>query len=90
MIYGMTPREQLRDQVDRMSDDEAAHVLDLIGADEAECAERQPLTPEQIASVERGLADSRAGRTYTTDEVRERLQAVRSRAGRGRAGAVER
>ncbi len=70
MMYSMTPKQRLRDQVDRMSDDEAAHVLDLIGADEAECAGRPPLTPEQIASVERGLEQSRQGMGVPHREVR--------------------
>ena len=70
MLAHMSPKQQLHEQVDRMSDDEAAHVLDVLGAEEAEFARLPPLTPEQIASIERGLDQARRVLGVPHEEVR--------------------
>ena len=54
----MTAKEALRDWVDELTEEEAAALLRRIvkGNEEFE-----PLSPEQLASIERGIAQTDAG-----------------------------
>lgn len=47
-------------------------ALDLV--EEADAADREPLSPGEIAGLERGLADVAAGRVFTSEEVRVELE----------------
>lgn len=63
--------EELSERIDEISEDEAASWL--FALDDLAYTELQPLTPEQVAMIERGLADSDAGRVVPQDEVLRRL-----------------
>jgi Arc/MetJ-type ribon-helix-helix transcriptional regulator len=52
-------------------DDAIRSALDLV--DEIDAADDSPLTPSEIAGIERGLADVAAGRTIPLEEVRAEM-----------------
>ena len=47
----------------------ALHLVEELDAEDGE-----PLSPEEIAGLERGLADVAAGRVFTSGEVRVELE----------------
>jgi predicted transcriptional regulator len=53
-----------------MSEDEAAHAYDVLRSD---LEESWPISEEERAAVERGLADARAGRLFDQEEVEREL-----------------
>lgn len=55
------------------SRDEAIRTA-LYIVEEVDAADDAPLTPGEIAGIERGLADVAAGRVYTVDEVFDELE----------------
>jgi predicted transcriptional regulator len=61
----------LRDLVDDLSEEKAAEVLEWLEAEVNQ--ESWPISDEERAAVERGLADSRAGRLVPLEEVEEEL-----------------
>ena len=63
----MTAKEALLHYVEHLDEDAASEAWDLLR--NSELFEREPLTPAQIASVRRGLAQLNAGLSYTTEEV---------------------
>jgi predicted transcriptional regulator len=67
--------EELTDRIDEISEDEAADMLFRL--DEAFQPEPEPLTDEQRAMIERGMADARAGRLVPQEEVLRRLGITR-------------
>lgn len=64
----MSVKEKLHRLIDEMNDDQAAVLLMDLETPPA------PLTPEDRASIERGLQQARAGQLRTTEEVFERLR----------------
>jgi hypothetical protein len=70
----MTAREALREYIEELSEDEAAHLLDRLRWEALDSS--APLTAAQRAAVERGLADIAAGRVTDHDEVVRRLGLV--------------
>jgi len=63
----MSSKERLHQLIDEMNDDQAAVLL--LDIEEP----REPLSTEDIGSIKRGRAQTRAGKLRTTDEVFERL-----------------
>ena len=74
-MTAMMAREALRQYIEQLSDEEVRSLWDRIQCEEAYPPE--PLTPEEIASIERGIADSEAGRVTPHDEVMLRLRSPR-------------
>jgi hypothetical protein len=64
----MSTKERLHQLIDAMQDDEAADLLDDLEFQPA------PLSDEDIASIERGRAQAKAGQLRPTEEVFERLR----------------
>ncbi len=58
----MTAKERLHQLIDEMHDDQAAVLL-------MDLEERHALSDEDRASIERGFADSKAGRTTPHAEI---------------------
>lgn len=54
----MTAKEALRDWVDELTEEEAAALLRRIAKGNEEF---EPFSPEQLASIERGIAQTDAG-----------------------------
>jgi predicted transcriptional regulator len=67
----MSAKEALRDLVEAMSEEDALRQLERIEL-EFMVADR-PLTPDEIAAIEQGLADADAGRRVTTAQLREQF-----------------
>ena len=63
----MSPKARLHELIEQMNDDQAAVLLMELDLP------YPPLTAEDIASIERGRADSRAGRTTPHEEVMHRF-----------------
>ena len=68
-ISFVTTKDALHDIIDALTDSEAEKLLKLA----EETFEPGPLTEEDHAAIERGLADIRAGRVVSTEEVRRRF-----------------
>ncbi len=66
----MTAKEAVLELVRDMSEDEAAHAYDVLRSD---LEESWPISEEERAAVERGLADARAGRLFDQEEVEREL-----------------
>lgn len=66
----MTAKQVLLERVGELSEDEAADWLAFF--EEARPPDREPLSADQLATIERGLADARAGRLTPHSEVRRR------------------
>jgi hypothetical protein len=67
----MTAREALREYIDRLSDDEVETLWHRI-----QCEDKfppEPLTPSELAEVERALEASREGRSVSLAEARRRF-----------------
>ncbi len=82
MMHTMTVKElllerieELTDRIGEISEEEAADVL--LRLEEAFQPEPEPLTDEQRAMIERGMADARAGRVVPQEEVLRRLGITR-------------
>ena len=67
----MSAKEALRELVEAMSEEDALRQLERIEL-EFMVADR-PLTPDEIAAIEQGLADADAGRRVTTAQLREQF-----------------
>ena len=67
----MTVKELLHRKVDDMSEEAAELLLEWI--DEAEWADMGPLTPEQLAQLDRAMAQTDAGRVTPHVEVLRRF-----------------
>jgi len=65
----VTAKEALRDYIDGLSEDEASWLWQELRWDEEDGADPPPLTPAQIASIERGLAQADAGRLIPHEEI---------------------
>ncbi len=70
-ISDVTAKEALRELIDDMADDEAEWTLGWLAAEQAQSP--RPLTPDESAAIERGLADSAAGRLVDLEEVEREL-----------------
>ncbi len=70
-LLGMSAKQELRDYIDELSDDEALSLWQRIQCEDLEPV--APLSDEDRAAIERGLADVAAGRVYTFREVRQHL-----------------
>jgi hypothetical protein len=66
--FSVTTKERLRAIIDEMPDGEAEELLSDLEFEPA------PMDGDDIASIERGRAQARAGRVTPTDEVFERLK----------------
>jgi predicted transcriptional regulator len=64
----MTAKELLRERLEELSEDEAMSWLGFL--EQTFSRQSLSLTPEQRASLERGMADARAGRLTPHSEVR--------------------
>ena len=65
----MSTRERLHQLIDQLDDEEVAGLLS-----DLEYRQRAPLAPEDVASVERGLAQSAAGEVVPHSEVLRRFK----------------
>jgi len=63
----MTAKEQVHSLVDEMSEGQAEELLEELRYLSA-TADDEPLTEEDIASIDRGVQDIRAGRVISLDE----------------------
>ncbi|MEX0781612.1 MAG: hypothetical protein WD557_03110 [Dehalococcoidia bacterium] len=70
----MTAKEALRDWVDELTEEEAEALVQRIAR--GNDMEFPPLTPEQLASAERGAAQTDAGLGIPHDEVMRRFGRV--------------
>jgi hypothetical protein len=79
----VTAKEQLRERVERLTDDEAAETLRLLDQrsdaltrllDDAPLDD-EPTTPEEEAAVQEALAAAARGETITLEELRAELDA---------------
>jgi hypothetical protein len=70
-MSAMSIRQTLHDYIDTLSDEEVISLLGRIEWDEP--AERVPLTPEQIESVRRGLAQLDRGEGIPHEEAMRRI-----------------
>jgi O6-methylguanine-DNA--protein-cysteine methyltransferase len=79
----VTAEEQLRERVERLTDDEAAETLRLLDQrsdaltrllDDAPLDD-EPTTPEEEAAVQEALAAAARGETITLEELRAELDA---------------
>lgn len=77
----MTAKEQLRERIEALSEEEAAAALRLLDAradpltrllDDAPIDD-EPTTPEEEAAVAEARADIAAGRTISLDEIKREL-----------------
>jgi predicted transcriptional regulator len=66
----MTAKELLRERIEELSEREARDWLGFF--EHAFSRKSLSLTPDQRASLERGMADARAGRLTPHSEVRRR------------------
>lgn len=66
----MSVKQELREYIEALRDEEARSLWDRIRCDDYEWSKREPLSAEDIASLERGLQDEAAGRLTRHDEVR--------------------
>lgn len=66
----MTVKQALREWIDRMSDEEAAELLDRL---EWEATDEEELTPEELEVVRKGLAEIARGETVPAEEVYREL-----------------
>lgn len=64
----MTVRESIHQLVDTLPEDRLSSALDYL----EELGDDAELTPATKAAVEEGLADIRAGRTISIDELRSK------------------
>ncbi len=71
----MDAKQELRRYIEALNDVDAERVWAGIrsGYYEQRWGEQYPLSEEQIASVERGLADEKAGRVVSHEELRRRF-----------------
>ena len=72
----MTAKEGLHKLVDELRESQLAEARQLLEAlrDSAVGVDDEPLTEEDLASIERGLADVRAGRVKSLEDYeRERV-----------------
>ncbi len=67
----MTAKQLLHERIEELTEEEAIDWLGLF--EESRPADREPLTPEEIAHIERGLADLREGRKVPHEEVLRRF-----------------
>ncbi|MGH2611380.1 MAG: hypothetical protein ACRDHF_20070 [Tepidiformaceae bacterium] len=67
----MTAKQALLELVRDMSEDEAAHAYHVLRSDLEE--ESWPISDEERAAVERGLADARAGRLIPMEDAEREL-----------------
>ncbi len=67
----MTAKQALRNYIEELSDDEALALLHRLEDEAQELL--PPLTDEQLASVQRGLAQSERGEGIPHEEVLRRL-----------------
>jgi O6-methylguanine-DNA--protein-cysteine methyltransferase len=79
----MTAKEQLRERVERLTEDEAAETLRLLDQrndaltrllDDAPLDD-EPTTPEEEAAVQEALEAAARGETITLEELRAELDA---------------
>lgn len=68
---GMSVKQDLREYIEALSDEEARSLWDRIRCDDYEWSKRPPLSAEDIAMIEESLADIAAGRVYTIGEMRK-------------------
>jgi len=71
----VTAKEALRDYIDELSDEEALSLWQRIQCEESEPP--APLTEGERAAIERGLADTHAGRTFSLEDVESELGIAR-------------
>jgi predicted transcriptional regulator len=64
----MSVKEELHRLVDNLPEDEAAHLL----KDLREELDDEPLTPQDLAAIQRGLDDVEAGRSITLTELKQK------------------
>ncbi len=67
----MSAKQELRDYIDELSDDEALSLWQRIQCEDLEPV--APLSDEDRAAVERGLRDIAEGRTFSLEEVEREL-----------------
>lgn len=63
--------ERLNRALEKLDDEQIAHLAD-IAADLAQDGPGGEFTEEDLASIDRGREDFKAGRTYTIEEIRAR------------------
>ena len=68
---GMSVKQELREYIEVLSDEEARSLWDRIRCDDYEWSKREPLSAEDMAMIEESLADLAAGRVYTVAEMRK-------------------
>jgi predicted transcriptional regulator len=68
----VTAKEALKDLVDDLSEQKAAEVLEWLEWEVR--AEARPLTSEERAAIDRGLADIAAGRLTDQDDLERDLE----------------
>ncbi len=63
----MTAKQEIHSLVEEMSESQAQELLEQLRYDSA-AADDEPLTEEDLASIERGARDIRAGRVKSLDQ----------------------
>jgi predicted transcriptional regulator len=70
----MATKEALRRLIDEMPDEEAERLLQALGDPVARAlalapVDDEPLTPEDVAAIEEGIADIEAGRVVRDEQL---------------------
>ncbi len=69
----MSVKQELRDYIDGLSDEEARSLWDRIRCDDYEWSVQQPLSEDDRASIWRGIADADAGRMMSHGDVKQKF-----------------
>ncbi len=70
----MNLKEELINKIELIEDESLLKELHLILDTELQAEKEYPLTKAEIAAVEEGMADYKAGRTYGNNEATEKLK----------------